>query len=125
MRNGVMADYTELNTIPAIMGILFATASGVMFLDATVTLGVIDYTFSASHSLLVGMFAMIVAFASSETNDWRHYESYEQGIVVVATVLMVGSEYVVEISDMIANNSPVAGVIAFAVSVAAWGVLAR
>lgn len=123
--NGMLADYTQLNTIPAMSGILFALAAAVQFLDATFSLGIITYTFDPAHALLVSLGVLVVAFASSDTNDWRMYETYEQALVGLAVLLMVGAEYVTEVNDLLVNNSPTAGIIAFFVSMGAWGVLAR
>lgn len=121
----VLSDYTQLNTIPALSGVLFAVASAVQFLGASISLATPQYTFDPAHALLTSLVVLVVAFASSDTKDWRRYETYEQGIVAVAVVTMVGSEYITEISDLIANNSPTAGILAFMISMAAWGVLAR
>lgn len=117
--------YSQLNTIPAVVGILFAVSAGVQFLDVSVTIGVVGYSFDPAHAMMVSLGALVVAFASSETKDWRYYDRHEQAVVGLAVVLIVGTEYVVEVSDAIANNAPVAGFVAFAVSMAAWGVLSR
>lgn len=120
-----LADYTQLNTIPAVSGILFAVSSGVQFLGASITLQYPAYTFPSEHAMLVSLGALLVAFASSDTKDWRYYDQWEQVLVALAVVLMIGAEYLTEISTLISNNNPTAGVLAFLITVAAWGVLAR
>lgn len=125
---GMLSNYTQLNTIPALTGILFATGAAVQFLGASITIAPaadMSYTFEASHALLVSLVTLVIAFASSDTKDWRYYETYEQATVGVAALFMVGAEYLVEISDLITNNEPTMGIVAFVVSMAAWGVLAR
>jgi hypothetical protein len=124
----MFSNYTQLNTIPALSGIAFAVASAVQFLGATFGIAPsadLAYTLDPTHALLISLVALVVAFASSDTTDWRYYETYEQGIVALAVGLMIGQEYLAEVQDLLANNAPVAGIVAFAVTMAAWGVLAR
>lgn len=123
--NTTISDYTQLNTAPALSGIAFAVAAAVQFLDTTITIGLFDYTFDPAHAMVVSLIVLVIAFASSDTNDWRQYESWEQGLVAVAVFVMVGAEYLVEVSDALANNEPHMGLGAFLVSMAAWGVLSR
>lgn len=117
--------YSQLNTVPAMVGIAFAAASSVQFLDATLTFGLLNYTFEANHAMVVSLVALIVAFAASDTKSFEHYSREEQGVVALGALLIVGNEYVTQISDFIVQNEPVAGVAAFGITVAAWGVLAR
>lgn len=123
--NKSLKQYSQLNTIPALSGILFAIASGVQFLGASISLEIPSYTFDPAHALLVALAVLVVAFASSDTKDWRYYESWEQVTVGVAIFVMVGAEYLTVVSDFIANNDPVAGMAAFIISMLAWSVLAR
>ena len=118
-------DYTQLNTIPAVAGIAFAVSSAVQFLDASISIGAVDWTFEPAIAMVVSLGALIVAFASSDTRDWRHYDQWEQAVVAVGAALIPATEYVVEVSDFIAQNDPVAGLGAFLLSFAAWGVLAQ
>lgn len=123
-----MTEYAQLNTIPALAGIIFATGSAVQFLGASITIAPsadLSYTFAANEALLVSLVSLVVAFASSDTKDWRHYETYEQALVGVAVVAMVGTEYLTEISDLVVNNEPTVGILFFGLSMGAWGVLSR
>lgn len=120
-----MQDYSQLNTVPALSGILFAISAAVQFLGATVSLKIPSYMFNPGHALFVSMGVLILAFASSDTKDWRYYETWEQVTVAVAVVTMVGAEYITTISDFIATNDPVIPIAAFILSLAAWSVLAR
>lgn len=123
---GLLSDYAQLNTLPALSGVLFAISSGVQFLGVSISMTIPwAYTFDPSHGLVVSLVVMVIAFASSSTKDWRQYESYEQGAVALAVILMVGNEYLIEVSDLIVNNNPTAGTLAFLVTVVAWGILAR
>ena len=121
-----VSNYTQLNTIPALMGILFAMSAGVQFLGMQISIAIpASYSFPSTHAMLVSIGVLVIAFASSDTKDWRYYESWEQIVVGAAVVLMVGAEYIVEIDDFIAANDPITGIAAFLVSMAAWSVLAR
>lgn len=120
----ILSDYTQLNTLPAVTGVLFAVASSVQFLGATVSLSTPAYTFDPAHAMLVSLLMLVVAFASSETKDWRHYDEWEQGVVGVAAITLVGTEYVPEIADLVMSSQGTQ-VGAFVLSLAAWGVLSR
>jgi hypothetical protein len=75
--------------------------------------------------MIVSLMALVIAFASSDTKDWRYYETWEQGVVAVAVFLMVGMEYLTEVQNLVTSNDPVGPLIAFGLAMAAWGVLAR
>ena len=117
-------DYTQLNTLPAVTGVLFAVASSVQFLGAQISLATPSYTFDPAHAMLVSVLMLVLAFASSETKDWRHYDPMEQGVVGAAAIAIVGGEYVTEINDLV-MTSTATQVGAFALSMVAWGVLSR
>jgi hypothetical protein len=71
------------------------------------------------------MFVLAVAFASSETRDFQRYETWEQLMIGLAPVLILGAEYIDFISQAFADHDPTLGIIAFVLSVAAWGVAIR
>ena len=123
--SNLFKNYTQLNTIPAIVGIVFAVSAAVQFLQAEIMLGLIDYSFDPAHALIVSVFALVVAFASSDTKNFQHYETWEQALVGLAVVVMVSAEYTTTGADFLVENEPHAGLLAFLVSMAAWGVLAR
>lgn len=123
-----MDAYRDLNTIPALFGILFAVAAAVQFLGATISIAPtadLSYTLEGMHAIGLSGVSLLVAFASSDTKDWQHYEPWEQGTVLIAVVAIVGAEYVTEISDFLVNNQPYTGVAFFAVGMMAWGILSR
>lgn len=123
--NSFLRDYSQLNTIPALSGVAFALASAVQFLGGTFALTTPTYTFDPGHAMIVSLMALVIAFASSDTKDWRYYETWEQGIVAVAVFLMVGMEYLTQVQNLVTSNDPVGPLIAFGLAMAAWGVLAR
>lgn len=123
--SSMLRDYTQLNTVPAIVGIIFAVSAGVQFLDLTISIGLLGYDFPTAHATFVSLGVLVLAFASSDTKDWRFCDTWKQAIVAVAVLLMVSGEYVTAIVDLIANNQPLGGILAFAISMAAWAVLSR
>ena len=125
-RNGLVGDYMELRTVPALIGIIFAVSSLYQFGGiANVELSWLDYTLTTFDSMLISLGAYAVAFASSETKDFRYYEDWEKGAIAAAPVLIVAYEYTDFVSDFVANNEPIGGVAMFLVCMAAWGVAVR
>lgn len=123
---GFVENYTQLNTIPALVGILFAVSSGVQFLGMTISIQhPIAYSFPSEHAMIVSLLALIVAFAASDTRSYEFYETWEQLTVVVAVAAMISSQYIAEVQTIVANNQPWTGTALFAVSVVAWAILSR
>jgi len=123
---GFVENYTQLNTIPALVGILFAVSSGVQFLGMTVAIQYpISYSFPTEHALIVSLVALVVAFAASDTRSYEFYKSWEQLTVVIAVAAMISAEYFAEVQSMVTNNQPWAGTALFIVSVVAWAILSR
>ena len=125
---GFLDQYKNLNTIPALAGILFAVSAAVQFLNATVSVAPsadLAYSFAGTDALLVGIVSLLVAFASSESRDFTYLETWEQAAVAVTVAVMVGMEYTTEVADIMANNQPASGIVAFLVGMVAWGILAQ
>ena len=119
-------DYMELRTIPALLGIVFAIASLYQFGGISeVHITWLDYTLSAQHAMFVSLATLLVAFASSETKQFEAYEDWEKVLIAAGPVLIVSQQYVNEVADIIANNDPTGGIVAFVISVMAWGVAVR
>ena len=118
-------NYMELNTIPALAGIIFAVAAGIQFLDLQITLGIMDYTPTEMQAMIAGLAMLVVAFASSETQSFDRYQRWEQITVGVAGVLIVGAQYVDTVGTWLVDYDPHFGAAAFVISMAAWAVLSR
>jgi len=119
-------DYMELRTIPALLGIVFAIASLYQFGGISeVHITWLDYTLSTQHAMFVSLATLLVAFASSETKQFEAYEDWEKVLIAAGPVLIVSQQYVTEVADIIANNDPTGGIVAFVISVMAWGVAVR
>lgn len=119
-------NYRQLNTVPALTGVVFSIAAAVQYLGAEMSIEYPSaYTFPGEHAMLVGLLCLLLAFASSDTKDWRYYDQWEQAAVAIAVVGSVLVQYVPEVNDLLVNNQPVSGVVMFVASLAAWAILAR
>lgn len=124
--SSIVRDYSQLNTVPAIAGILFAVAAAVQFLGASISIAhPVSYTFAGTEAVVVGLSMLTIAFASSDTKSLEHYETYEQAMIAIAGVTMIGMEYFTEVSDFVNSDPAVWGTAAFAVSMLGWAVVAR
>jgi len=126
--NTEQSAHRDLNTVPALFGILFAVAAAVQFLGATISVAPtadLSYTLEGTHAVGLSLVSLLVAFASSDTRSFEHYETWEQGAVALGALAIIGTEYVTEISDFLANNQPYTGLAMFAIGMMAWGILSR
>jgi len=124
--SSVIDDYTQLNTIPALLSVLFVVAGLYQFGGISdVTLTWIDYTLTAQHATFASIGTYAVAFASSETKEFRYYEDWEQAMIAAGPLLIVGYQYVPQIADIVNTSSNLGPILAFLVTVAAWGVAVR
>lgn len=120
-----LADYTELRTVPAVIGVLFALSSLTLFLGGELTLAALDYSFTAEHSLLVSVASLAAAFAASDTNDFAYYREWEKGLVGLFVVLLFAVEFTSTGHSLIHDNQPYAGIIAFVWGIAAWAIVSQ
>jgi hypothetical protein len=125
MTDGLMDRFANVNTLTAVMGILGSVGLAVQFLGANFGMQLpVSYTLEGTDAVLVTVLAMAGAFASSETREFDHYESWEKILVGVAAVVIVGTEYTTEVSDIIMGDDWLR-MAAFAVGIAAWLVVSR
>jgi hypothetical protein len=122
---GLLDRFANVNTLSAVMGIFGTVGLAVQFLGASFSLALpVSYTFAGTDAVLVTVLAMAGAFASSETREFEMYEGWEKALVGVAAVVIVGNEYVTEISDIIMGDDWLQ-MAAFVVGLAAWFVVSR
>ncbi|MHB9287403.1 hypothetical protein ACKVMT_10250 [Halobacteriales archaeon Cl-PHB] len=124
--SGVLNDYKNLRTIPAILGIVFAVASAYQFggiSEVHVTWA--QYTLTSQHAMMASMATFLVAFASSKTKSFEYYERWEQVAIAAGPLLIVAHHYLAEVNSFVANNSPTAGIMLFMISIASWGAAVR
>lgn len=122
-----LQDYTELKTIPAMLSVAFIAAGLYQFggiSDITLT-WLNSYTLTTQHATFASLGAYVVAFASSETKSFEHYEQWEQGLIAAGPLLILGYQYVDQVASIINTTSNVGPIAAFLVTVAAWGVAVR
>ena len=121
-----LSDYTHLRTLPALLSVVYLLAGLYQFGGISeVMLTWIDYTLTAEHATLVSLGAFAIAFASSETKDFQYYEQWEQVAIFAGPLLIIGYQYVPQIADIVNTSSNVGPIVAFLVTVGAWGVAVR
>lgn len=124
-KNSLMSKYSDLNTIPSIVGIALAVAAAVQFNGLEITFIWFDWTPDGVEWVIVSLAAYAIAFMSSETRDFQHYEQKEQFLIAAGPALVLANEYVTEIADVVVDNDPWGGVVFFVIVMASWGVVSR
>jgi|GEM_PF-438036 len=123
---GVVSDYAQLNTIPALLSVVFVGAGLYQFGGIPdLTLVWLDYTLQTQHALIASLGVYVVAFMSSETKDFRHYEDWEKVLIFAGPAVMLAYEYVPQVANVINTDGHVGPIVAFFLTVAAWGVAVR
>lgn len=123
---GLVNDYAQLRTLPAILTLLFSMTSLYQFGGiAEIHVVWLDYTLSQGHAMLLSVATFAVAFMSSETKQFANYMGAEKVIIVAGFVLVFGQQHIGFISSAISNHQPVAGIVAFLITLIAWGVAVR
>jgi hypothetical protein len=122
----MVSDYAQLNTIPALLSVAFVGAGLYQFGGISeISLTWLSYTLTAQHATFVSLGAYVVAFASSETKSFAHYEQWEQVMIAAGPILIAGYQYVPQIADLVNTTSNFGPIAAFLLTVAAWGVAVR
>lgn len=119
-------DYTQLKTLPAMLSVAFVLASLYQMGGlGTLELTWLDYTLTAEHAVLISAGSFVVAFASSETRSFEHYDDWEQAMIAAGPAVILGENYVPFVADQLANLGEPGYIVAFLVTVASWGVAIR
>jgi hypothetical protein len=114
-----------VDTVPALAGVVFAAAAAVQFLQAEIVIGVFDMALRPSHAIIISLAALVVAFASSDSRDWRYLDGWEQALVGFTIVFMLAHQYSPDVQAQFAQHQPITGSIVFLAGMVSWGVLAR
>lgn len=124
--SGIVSDYSHLRTLPALLSVVFALASLYQFGGISeVHLVWADYTLTTQHAMLTSVGVYALAFASSETKAFDHYQDWEKVLIAGGPALIVGYQYVDFISNLVNTMSNTGPIVAFLITVAAWGVAVR
>ena len=124
--SGLVSDYSHLRTLPALLSVVFALASLYQFGGITeVHLVWFDYTLTTQHAMLTSVGVYALAFASSETKAFDRYQDWEKVMIAAGPALIVGHQYVDFISNLVNTTSNTGPIVAFLITVAAWGVAVR
>ena len=123
---GMMSDYTHLRTLPALLSVLFVLAGLYQFGGISeVHITWLDYTLTTQHATLTSVGVFLLAFASSETKSFDHYEQSEQIAIAAGPLLILGYQYSDTVYDIVSTESMWGPVIAFLVTVISWAVAVR
>ncbi|TKX64502.1 hypothetical protein, partial [Halorubrum sp. SP9] len=96
-----LSDYTHLRTLPALLSVVFVLAGLYQFGGISeVMLTWFSYSLTAQHATFVSLGAYAIAFASSETKRFEHYERWEQIAIAAGPAVIVGYQYVPQIADI-------------------------
>ena len=124
-------DYANLRSLPAILSVLFLGASlyqfgGISAITLTWLGGTGGYSLTAEHSVMVSMATLLVAFMSSQTKSYEHYEVWEMLLIAAGPLVIVGDYLTVEVTDVIvAIGDPLGYQVAFFLTVLSWGAAIR
>ena len=122
----VLEDYAKLRTLPALLSVVFAMTSMYQF-GGVDSLHIVwlNYTLTSGHAMLLGIATFAVAFMSSETKQFENYATAEKVLIGSGFLLVFGQQHIAFIADAIANNQPTGGIVAFLITLLAWGVAVR
>jgi len=122
----VLEEYMQLRSVPALLSILFAMMGMFLFelIAAPEVLVYGGYTFSTDHAFILSVAVAAVAFLSSEARSFEMYEQWEQALMGLGFGTMLLQRYITEVNDLVMTNDHTQ-VLAFLLTVAAWGVLIR
>lgn len=125
----MVSDYANIRSIPAILSVAFIGAGlyqfgGISAIELTWLGGANgSYTLSTQHSLLVSLGAFAVAFASSETKSFEHYDQREQLLIALGPAVILGNEYVTQVNDLLLDiGDPLGMQVAFLATIVSWAV---
>lgn len=127
---GMLSEYTNLRTLPAIFSVVFVLTSLYQFGGVTeITLTWLNsYSLTAEHAALAGIGVYAAAFMSSETKRFEHYETWEQVSLALVPTVTLGYQYVSEISTFIndlGGTDPLGAQLAFLITLFGWFVAVR
>lgn len=109
----------------AIGSLVFALAGMVQLLETDIHIGALNYTLPTEHSAILSIAALVFVYGFSDTKDLHEYAGWEKALVVITVALLLAAAYVGAAGELLSNQSPQAGIVAFIITVAGWAVVAR
>jgi len=124
----IVSNYANIRTLPAMLSVVFALASLYQFGGiATVELvWLSNYTLTAEHAVIASLGTFIVALASSETKSFEYYETWEQVVIGLGPVVILGDYLTAEVTDLLMGfGDPLGMQVAFLATIVSWTVAVR
>jgi hypothetical protein len=121
-------NYRNMRTIPAYLSAAFVALSLYQFggIDPIVVKWFGGYTLETSHAVLGSLGTWAFAFMSSRTKEFQSYDPWEQAVIGLGPVLIVGYEYFSEVNDILLElGDPLGYQVAFMMTIISWGVAVR
>lgn len=129
---GILDDYMNIRTVPAMLSVVFVLGSlyqfgGLAGLELTWLGGATgSYLLTGTHAVMGSMGALLIAFMSSQTKRFENYEQWEQVAIAAGPIVILGEQYVTEVHDfLIGLGDPLGMQIAFVVTLVSWAVAVR
>jgi len=124
---GYLDDLANIRTVPAAVSGAFLLLSLYAYGGvSSVELVWVGYTLEAGHALIGSLVVYLIAFMSSESNDFESYDQEEQALIVAGPASMLGWEYVPMFHDAVASlGDPLGQQVLFALSIVSWAVIVR
>lgn len=122
-----MHDYSQLRSVPALLGMLFTVLSLYQFgaFGDSMVIAWFDYTVDSSHVMFGSLGIYALAFMSSETKAFENYEQWEQGFIVASPGLIFTYEYVGFVADLVNSMDPWTQILGFLIAAGGYGVAMR
>ena len=124
---GMVSDYARLNTLPAMLSVVYILAGLYQFGGiSTVDLTWLDYSLTTQHSVIASLGTMLIAGFSSETRSFDGYEDWEMVVIALGPAVILGHEYTTEVTDVLMELGDPTGLqVAFFLTLASWAVAVR
>lgn len=121
-------DVVTLRQLPPLIGMLFGVLSAWTFggLVGPITVGWgVDYTLTTNHAIVGSLVAFVLAFASSQTREWKNYAGWEKVVIGAGVALIPAYPHWAWLQDQFAVYDPLASVLGFVLTVIAFGLATR
>lgn len=120
-------NYSNLKTVPALLGILFGLASLFLYgaFGSALTIEWFDWMITTDHAAGVSLIVLLVAFMSSKTRRFEDYADWEKVLIGLVVVLSIATGRFEMVDSIIFYADPWTPIVAFLVSIAGYGTAVR